>query len=246
MVMMLAIETPKFVWYLMRGSGMVSLVLITVTVALGLIGVGRLRSARWSRSLTAGLHRNVSLLAVCFLAVHIVTALLDSWIGLAWFGAIIPFSSSYRPLWVGLGALSFDLLLAVMATSLFRTRIGHRSWRWVHWSAWLMWPLAAAHALGSGTDAGGGWGLALVLGCLGALVAAAICRVRLTVRARSDQTPSTVGARDMASGTRIADLGQRLAPIDRLDRLDPPLQPEPIDRLGSAHQLDPIGSRHPR
>ena len=116
--MIAAAGTPAFVWYLMRGSGLVALVLLSVTVALGVVGVKRWGSTRWPRIVTAGLHRNVSLLAVCFLAVHIITAVVDNWIGLRWFGVVVPFQSTYRPIWVGMGALTLDLLIAVMATSL--------------------------------------------------------------------------------------------------------------------------------
>jgi len=163
--------TPAFVWYLMRGSGLVALVLLSVTVALGVVGVKRWGSTRWPRIVTAGLHRTVSLLAVCFLAVHIVTAVLDGWIGLSWFGAIIPFQSTYRPIWVGMGALTFDLLIAVMATSLLRRHLSHRTWRLVHWTTWLMWPLALVHALGSGSDIGSGWAGGSQIGVVNALPA---------------------------------------------------------------------------
>ncbi|HEX4220497.1 MAG TPA: ferric reductase-like transmembrane domain-containing protein, partial [Acidimicrobiales bacterium] len=135
-------STPEFVWYLMRGSGLVALLLLSVTLALGVVAVKRWESTRWPRIVTAGLHRNVSLLAVCFLGVHILTALVDNWIGLSWFGVVIPFQSTYRPVWVGMGALALDLLIAVMATSLLRRRIGRRTWRLVHWSTWALWPVA--------------------------------------------------------------------------------------------------------
>jgi methionine sulfoxide reductase heme-binding subunit len=170
--------TPAFVWYLMRGSGLVALVLLSVTVALGVVGVKRWGSTRWPRIVTAGLHRTVSLLAVCFLAVHIVTAVLDGWIGLSWFGAIIPFQSTYRPVWVGMGALTFDLLIAVMATSLLRRHLSRRTWRLVHWTTWLMWPLALVHALGSGTDIGSGWALGIGVSCVAMVLAALVWRVR--------------------------------------------------------------------
>jgi predicted ferric reductase len=162
----------------MRGSGLVALVLLSVTVALGVVGVKRWGSTRWPRIVTAGLHRTVSLLAVCFLAVHIVTAVLDGWIGLSWFGAIIPFQSTYRPVWVGMGALTFDLLIAVMATSLLRRHLSHRTWRLVHWTTWLMWPLALVHALGSGSDIGSEWALGIGVSCVAMVLAALVWRVR--------------------------------------------------------------------
>jgi sulfoxide reductase heme-binding subunit YedZ len=170
--------TPAFVWYLMRGSGLVALVLLSVTVALGVVGVKRWGSTHWPRIVTAGLHRNVSLLAVCFLAVHIITAVLDNWIGLRWFGVVIPFQSTYRPIWVGMGALTLDLLIAVMATSLLRRHISRRAWRLVHWTTWVLWPLALVHALGSGTDIGSGWALGIVVTCVAMVVIALVWRVQ--------------------------------------------------------------------
>jgi methionine sulfoxide reductase heme-binding subunit len=181
---MLALATPPFVWYLMRASGFVALVLLTMTVILGVLGVTRWQSTRWPRLVTGGLHRNVSLIAVSFLALHVATALVDSWIGLDWFGAVVPFESHYRPLWVGLGVVSAELFASILATSLLRRRVGRRIWRTIHWFAWLLWPLAFAHALGSGTDATRGWGLWLCLACGAAVVLAALARVHTARGAR--------------------------------------------------------------
>ncbi len=176
--MIAAAGTPTFVWYLMRGSGLVALALLSVTVALGVVGVKRWGSLRWPRIVTAGLHRNVSLLAVCFLALHSITAIVDNWIGLRWFGVVIPFQSTYRPIWLGMGALTLDLVVAVMATSLLRRHIGRRSWRLVHWTTWLLWPLALVHALGSGTDIGSGWALGIVVICVAMVLIALVWRVQ--------------------------------------------------------------------
>ncbi len=192
-------STPAFVWYLMRGSGLVALVLLSVTVALGVVGVKRWGSTRWPRVVTAGLHRNVSLLAVCFLGVHIATALIDSWIGLRWFGVVIPFQSTYRPIWVGMGALALDLLVAVIATSLLRRHIGLRTWRLVHWATWVLWPMALVHALGSGTDIGSGWGLGIDLTCVAMVLAAVVWRV--WPAASRTASPSRSGLRAPASAS---------------------------------------------
>jgi predicted ferric reductase len=191
--MIAAAGTPAFVWYLMRGSGLVALVLLSVTVALGVVGVKRWGSTRWPRIVTAGLHRNVSLLAVCFLAVHIITAVVDDWIGLRWFGVVVPFQSTYRPIWVGMGALTLDLLIAVMATSLLRRHISRRAWRLVHWTTWVLWPLALVHALGSGTDIGSGWALGVVVTCVAMVVVALVWRVQPTAArvGSPDRSPRT-------------------------------------------------------
>jgi len=183
---MIALETPKFVWFIMRGSGFVALVLFSLTVALGVVGVRRWQSVRWPRLVTAGLHRNLALVALCFLVLHVVTAGLDGWVGLGWLGAIVPFQSHYRPLWIGLGVIAGDLLLAVMMTSLLRRHLHYRVWHAVHLSVWLMWPLAIAHALGSGSDASSTWGLGLCVSCIALVTGAALWRLQLARRTRPD------------------------------------------------------------
>jgi sulfoxide reductase heme-binding subunit YedZ len=89
---------------------------------------------------------------------------------------VIPFSAGYRPFWVGLGAISFDLLLALIITSVFRRRFGYRTWRTVHWAAYACWPIAFVHALGTGTDPGTGWMTAILASVAGLVGAAALGR----------------------------------------------------------------------
>ncbi len=182
---MILAATSKSDWYLMRGTGLVTLLLFSLVVALGVSGVKPFGASRLTRVVTSGLHRNLALLAVCFLSVHIVTALLDSFVHLDWLGAVVPFASSYRPLWIGLGVLSFDLTIAIVATSLLRRRLGYHMWRLVHWAGWAAWPLALAHGIGMGSDTGGGWGLGLCLACVVLVVAAFAWRVRGPSTARS-------------------------------------------------------------
>ena len=106
---MILAATSKSDWFLMRGTGLVTLLLFTFAVALGIAGAARPRSSRSARVVTSGMHRNLALLAVCFLTVHVVTAVLDSFVHLSWFDVILPFASAYRPVWIGLGVLSVDL-----------------------------------------------------------------------------------------------------------------------------------------
>src|SRR5438309_1102165 len=117
---------PSAYWYLTRGTGTIALVLLTLSVALGVANVRRLRSENVPRFVVDAVHRNVSLLAVAFLLAHIITSLLDGYAPLKVADVIVPFVSSYRPLWLGLGAVAFDLLIAVVITSLLRRRFGYR------------------------------------------------------------------------------------------------------------------------
>jgi predicted ferric reductase len=164
-------------WYLTRSTGVVALVLLTLTVVLGVVDVSRLSSDRWPRFLTDSLHRRVSMLAVVFLGVHIVTAVLDTYAPIGLWDAVIPFHSSYRPLWLGLGAVAFDMLLALIISSVLRARIGQRTWRAVHWLAYACWPVAVLHGLGTGSDVKQVWMLVIDGACV--LSVAGVVAVRM-------------------------------------------------------------------
>ncbi|HVB27561.1 MAG TPA: ferric reductase-like transmembrane domain-containing protein, partial [Mycobacteriales bacterium] len=166
-----ATVNPRALWYLTRGSGLVSLVLLTAVVMLGLLATGRWSRPGWPRFVTADLHRNLSLLTVVFVAVHVVTAVADSFAPISWLNAVVPFTGRYRPLWLGFGALASDLLLALIVTSLLRVRLGPRVWRGVHWLAYACWPVAVLHGLGTGSDTRIGWAQVATWGCVTAVVA---------------------------------------------------------------------------
>ncbi len=163
---------PSPLWYLTRGTGLVALILLSASVVLGVVNVSRWGPTRWPRFATAGLHRNVSLLVVVVLAVHIVTAEADTFAPVGWLAVVVPFGSTYRPVWLGLGTLAFDLVLALVVTSLLRHRLGYRAWRAVHWAAYLSWPVAVVHGLGTGTDTRLGWVLLVDVGCVAGVVVA--------------------------------------------------------------------------
>lgn len=187
--------TGSPLWYLARGTGVVSLALLTATVLLGLTSVTRWRSARWPRFVTVSLHRNISLLSVVFLVVHIGSSVLDTYTKISLADAFIPFVGSYRPFWLGLGALAFDLILALIVTSLIRVRLGLRTWRSVHWLAYAAWPVAVLHGLGTGTDASQRWMQLFTLTCIGLVGLAGLRRL---VVEDADVAPVAVPARERA------------------------------------------------
>jgi sulfoxide reductase heme-binding subunit YedZ len=164
-------------WYTTRAAGVVSMVLLSGVMALGLLTRARAGGRRWPRFLTAALHRDLSLMALGFLALHIVTAVVDPYTHLGITPAVIPFGSYYRTFWLGLGTVALELMLAIAATSLLRTLIGPRAWRAVHWLAYACWPVAIAHGLGTGTDAGSLWMSAITVACVAGVLAAAAWRL---------------------------------------------------------------------
>jgi methionine sulfoxide reductase heme-binding subunit len=173
----IAAAGPSAYWYLTRSSGAVALILLTLALVLGVVDVKRWSTDTWPRFVVDSLHRNASLLALAFLALHILTAVLDSFAPISLVNAVIPFTGSYRPFWLGLGALSFDMMLAVILTSLLRRRMGHASWRAVHWLSYASWPIALLHGFGTGSDVKSTWMLAISIGCLLAAISAILVRI---------------------------------------------------------------------
>jgi sulfoxide reductase heme-binding subunit YedZ len=172
----IAAAGPSAYWYLTRGTGTIALILLTLSVALGVANVRRVRTKNVPRFVLDAVHRNVSLLAMAFLVVHIVTSLLDGFAPIRLLDVIIPFGGTYRPLWLGFGAVAIELLIAVVITSLLRRRFGYRTWRAVHWAAYACWPFALLHGLGTGSDTKAGWMLVIVGGCVIVLIVAVVSR----------------------------------------------------------------------
>ncbi|HEY2631348.1 MAG TPA: ferric reductase-like transmembrane domain-containing protein [Solirubrobacteraceae bacterium] len=189
----IAAAGPSAYWYLTRSSGAVALVLLTLALVLGIVDVGRWSTERWPRFVIDALHRNASLLALAFLSLHILTAVLDSFAPISLLNAVVPFTGSYRPFWLGLGALSFDLILAVIITSLLRRRMGHATWRTIHWLTYASWPIALLHGLGTGSDVKATWMLVIGIGCLVATVAAVLVRISLGWPDRLAQRGAALG-----------------------------------------------------
>ncbi len=169
-------------WYASRSTGVVCLVLTTTVVLLGLLVARQRRLPGLPKFGVVHLHRYLSLLAVGFVVVHILTAVVDSYVAISVAAAIIPFVSAYKPLWLGLGAVSVDLMAAVILTSLVRGRIGRKTWRGVHWLAYGAWPIAVAHSIGTGPDLRSGPLLGLTLGSVAAVLAAIAWRVSEALR----------------------------------------------------------------
>ena len=175
-------STP--LWYTTRATGLVALVLLTAGMCAGLLTSVRFEAYGWPRFVTLALHRNLSLLALAFTVLHVLTTVLDSFVSIPLADAFIPFIGSYRPFWLGLGAVSFDLMLALVITSLLRARMSLRSWRLVHWSAYACWPVAVVHGLGTGTDTPVSWVLALTVLCILPVVVLTLWRLALSWRQR--------------------------------------------------------------
>lgn len=173
----IVINSSTPLWYTTRATGLVAMVLLTVSVAFGLLSAVGYQRPGLPRFVTVGLHRNASLLALAFTVIHVVTTIADGYAHIRIVDAFIPFVSSYRPLWLGLGTIASDLMIALIVTSLLRSRLSHRTWQAVHWTAYACWPVALLHGLGTGSDTPVRWVLFLTLLCVGVVVALACWRL---------------------------------------------------------------------
>ena len=177
-------------WYLSRAAGLALLVLLTVTLALGVVATARRTPSWWPRFATASLHRNLAGLSVALLVTHIVTSVADSFVPITWVDALVPFRSAYRPLWLGLGTVASTVLAVVVLTAAARRALPPHVWRRSHYLVYVAWPAAVLHGLGTGSDATSRPVLALTFGCVGVVAVATV--VRFTVATEHSWARTTV------------------------------------------------------
>ena len=201
---MTGITHTTALWYASRATGVVTMLLLTAVVVLGILVNRQGRLPGLPGFAVTGLHRNTSLLAVAFLAIHVVSAVADPYVTIGLAATVLPFASAYKPFWLGLGAISLDLVAALIVTSLARGRMGRRAWRGIHWLAYAAWPLAVVHSLGSSSDAHGGLVLGVLAGCV--LAVAAALAWRLSGAAREVPRAGRAAATLSRMSARKADL----------------------------------------
>jgi sulfoxide reductase heme-binding subunit YedZ len=194
---MTAITQSTALWYASRATGVVSLLLLSLVVILGIAVNRQGRLPGLPAFGVTGLHRSISLLSVLFIAAHVATAVIDPYVSIRATAIVIPFVSAYQPFWLGLGAVALDLIAALIITSLARARMPRRAWPGIHWLAYAAWPVALVHSFGASTDLRSGGLRLLAIGCAMAVGAAGLWR--LTQRAR--ELPRTERAAAVLAST---------------------------------------------
>jgi len=191
-------------WYASRATGVISLMLLSVVMIFGILVNRQGRLPGLPRFAITGLHRNLSLLAVTFLGLHIFTAIADGYAHIPWLSTIVPFTSGYERFWIGLGTVAIDLVAAVIITSLLRDRLKASLWRAVHWLSYLSFPVTVVHAIGASKDLQSGWLLKLTAATVLAVVAAIGYRVTesMTDVPRADRVPEQFDRVDQEDTTR--------------------------------------------
>ena len=188
---MSGINSSTALWYTSRATGVVALLLLTAVMLLGLLVTRQGRLPGLPRFAVGGLHRNLSLLATAFVAVHVLSAVTDGFVNIPVTAAVIPLTSPYERLWLGVGAVSFDLMLAAVVTSLLRRHLSRKTWRAVHLTAYVSWPVAWLHSIFSSPDMRHGELFLLAVAC--ALVVVIAVGWRLAAAARDLPRAERVG-----------------------------------------------------
>lgn len=169
----------QLLWFASRATGAVTLVLFTSVLVLGILSAGRVGFAGFPRAGLLRLHRSLTLVSLAFLAVHVVTAIVDGYVDLNYWDIVLPFGAGYEPFWIGLASIAVDLLIAIGITSALRRHLPLRLWRWVHLTAYAMWPLALLHGWGTaGGDGRHPWLIFVDIACSAAVLAAIMFRLR--------------------------------------------------------------------
>ena len=184
-------------WYAARAAGVVAYVLLTIVVSFGLTMSSRRRLERWPRFALEEVHRFGGILVGTFIAIHVVTIAIDSYLRFSLPAILVPFASSYRPLWVALGIVAAELLLALAITNRFRDRLPYARWRAFHYANFAVWTAATVHGLASGTDRSSVWLMPLTAVCAGVVVTLTAQRVRLSA-------PRALAAGGVAAAVVIA------------------------------------------
>jgi methionine sulfoxide reductase heme-binding subunit len=190
--------TDNAVWYLMRGSGVTALLLLTAVMVLGILTSRKTSLPTLPRFATMTLHRSISLLAVVFLVVHVATAVLDPYAQVRLLDTAVPFLGNWQALMLGLGTLSFDVFAAVIISSVLMRHISRRAWRTIHWLGYGTWPLAFVHSLGTGSDSGTLWMRSIAAASLVTVVAALVWRLQRPLLRRT-KTLSSADRKPTAS-----------------------------------------------
>lgn len=176
---------PKAYWYLSRGSSFVAMTLLWISMALGL-GITNKMARLWPGAPAAfAIHEYVSLLGLCFAIFHALIIMGDHYIKFTLTQIVVPFATtSYRPLWVGLGQIGFYVWLLVALSFYVRSRIGPKVWRAIHYVSFACYCVAMYHGINSGTDTKEFWAQAYYWLAGGSLTFLLVHRIVVSITAK--------------------------------------------------------------
>jgi sulfoxide reductase heme-binding subunit YedZ len=140
-------------WFASRALGIVAIVALGISVALGLAMSGRVVSRPGLPAKLRHYHEASTLVTLALIVAHGGLLLFDSYLRPGIAGITVPFTLSYRPLFTGLGIVAAWLGVVLGLSFYARKRIGVRRWRSMHRFMIVVYLLALVHVIGAGTDA---------------------------------------------------------------------------------------------
>jgi sulfoxide reductase heme-binding subunit YedZ len=198
----------QYVWWLVsRASGIVALVLISLSVVIGLAMAAKLLRRPNLKRGGARLHEHLALTALVAISVHGLALLGDHWLKPGWRGITVPFALSYKPGFTGIGILAGYLAVLLGPSFYLRRRIGARRWRRLHRMTVIVWLMSVVHALGAGSDGARPWLRAVALAPLAPIVFLLVVRTLGRAQKPAQRTERR----------READMPRRDHVLDRLE-----------------------------
>jgi predicted ferric reductase len=147
-----ALDSVQIWWYVTRASGIIAYLLLWFSTILGLAVTSKYLDGMLDRLFTYDFHEFISLLSVGFTLVHVIVLMLDLYMPYSLAQILVPFISPYRPFWVGVGVISFYIILLVTITFYLRNRIGRGAFRAIHVLSLVGYIGVTLHGYYSGTD----------------------------------------------------------------------------------------------
>lgn len=137
-------------WFVSRALGAMALLLLSLVIVLGVLhntSVVKNAELGLPRFVLVALHRNLSLISVVFIALHVVTVIVTDYVHLRVIDVFVPGVALFNPVAAAFGTVATDLVIAIIVSSLLRSRLSRRVWFWVHWTSYLCWPVSVVHAV---------------------------------------------------------------------------------------------------
>lgn len=159
-------DPDKFAWYFARATGILSFVLLTIVVIHGLIISSRAFIRRYPPAIALETHRFLSWAALGTVILHASSFFFDDFLRISVPEMLIPFllERDFRTVLgfdigktTGVGIIAFYLILILIFTSEFRSKMSTRVWRTIHYSSFVAYPLFLLHGILSGTDSREWW-----------------------------------------------------------------------------------------
>src|SRR6478752_6546433 len=136
------------IWLAARAAGIVTFLLLTFQVCLGLVLSHPTNKSTWKLSKRIfPWHEHLWVFVMAFLLVHIVSIVLDPYAKVTVIGALIPGLSEYRSSAVAIGTMALYAFLLTAISARWTKLLPSGMWLKIHRLSLVVWVLAWLHAV---------------------------------------------------------------------------------------------------